>query len=470
MSDKFFNLLAELGHEPFSRSALDRVAAKAGPSRSGSAAGSGAVPAPSARPETPSETAGRFPQTAEAIFEAAGLAAAEEDPYIVEEEPAVEEWLKEERTAREQESAGDFYQLDDLEESSVEEPAGAARESEAFAFFISAGGFRRELSTGRMLDWVGESEQVRSEDAVAPEEAEMRREEDEEEDQEEEGESLADAVAERRLRDISAASEAQGNWCIRPTKRGRSSDLSAEELGALRAEEHLAHAGGVPWDERGPAVDLSPPTHWRGQALRTGVNGGKVRYANRGGRFREWYAELYANARKGKNKGKGKEKGKSKDENKGKGKEKGKEKGKGKSRAPASGDEWHQTPQPIFAAPAPRPPSPTARGRPAETTRREGSRPLGPQSSGPARAPPLPTVAHPPPRPESDAAPRRSGPIGTIGKASSSAGRWSAPAPSAPSAPPDAAAGRLSRGPIGKAPARRAEGGAARRAELPHYL
>ena len=86
-------------------------------------------------------------------------------------------------------------------------------------------------------------------------------------------------------------------WAVRPTKRGRSTDLSEEELARLRAERELSDYHKVKWQHRGPpVVDESSPSCWRGQAYRVGVNGGQSRFANRGGKNREWYAEQ---ARKG---------------------------------------------------------------------------------------------------------------------------------------------------------------------------
>ena len=43
--------------------------------------------------------------------------------------------------------------------------------------------------------------------------------------------------------------------------------------------------------EEGPAGENKPP-RWRCQALRRGADGGKARYANRGGKNKEYYAQL----------------------------------------------------------------------------------------------------------------------------------------------------------------------------------
>ena len=85
-------------------------------------------------------------------------------------------------------------------------------------------------------------------------------------------------------------------WSVRPNKRGRSSNLSEEELAGLRHEEALAQQANLSWAERGPDGP-GRPEHWRGQKLRQGKEGGSVRHSNRGGTKREMYAEL---ARKGK--------------------------------------------------------------------------------------------------------------------------------------------------------------------------
>jgi hypothetical protein len=111
-------------------------------------------------------------------------------------------------------------------------------------------------------------------------------------------------------------------WSVRPNKRGRSSNLSREELAGLRHEEALAEQANLSWEERGPTGE-GRPEHWRGQKLRQGKEGGSVRYSNRGGTKRELYAEL---ARKGKLKptkggtGKGNSKPNSKSTKSGKGK------------------------------------------------------------------------------------------------------------------------------------------------------
>ena len=111
-------------------------------------------------------------------------------------------------------------------------------------------------------------------------------------------------------------------WSVQPNKRGRSSNLSEEELAGLRHEEALAQQANLSWQERGPSGE-ERPEHWRGQKLRQGTEGGKVRYSNRGGTKRDLYAQL---AREGKlkptkaGKGKGNSKPNSKSTKSGKGK------------------------------------------------------------------------------------------------------------------------------------------------------
>ena len=101
---------------------------------------------------------------------------------------------------------------------------------------------------------------------------------------------------------------------VAPGTRGRSSNLSQQELARLRYEQVMARAADIPWWERGPGrvgSDRDAP-HWRGQPWREGRNGGVQRYAKRGGRWREHYAAQARmglvggeNGTKGKNFGKG---------------------------------------------------------------------------------------------------------------------------------------------------------------------
>ena len=80
---------------------------------------------------------------------------------------------------------------------------------------------------------------------------------------------------------------------VAPGTFGRSSHLSKLELARLRYEQVMSQAADVPWCERGPRRTQShrDAPHWRGQPWREGLNGGKSRYAKRGGRYKEHYAE-----------------------------------------------------------------------------------------------------------------------------------------------------------------------------------
>ena len=144
---------------------------------------------------------------------------------------------------------------------------------------------------------------------------------------------------------------------VAPGTFGRSSHLSKLELARLRYEQVMSQDAEVPWCERGPRRKQShrDAPHWRGQPWREGLNGGKSRYAKRGGRFKEHYA---AKARlglvggalgtKGNNYGKDTVEGKgSKAGSAGKGKcgrasssGKGEDCSEGSSRLDASWDRW----------------------------------------------------------------------------------------------------------------------------------
>ena len=122
--------------------------------------------------------------------------------------------------------------------------------------------------------------------------------------------------------DAASSSAGRPSWAIAPSTRGGSGNLSTEELQILRGEEQQARDCEVPWQERGPPeVDGHRPAHWRGQVLREGRDGGLQRYANRGGRWREHYAEPFRSGTLGISKGKDKSKGQSKGKRKGKGNE-----------------------------------------------------------------------------------------------------------------------------------------------------
>ena len=122
-------------------------------------------------------------------------------------------------------------------------------------------------------------------------------------------------------------------WAV-PSKRGkRAADLSPEELGALRMERELADKAGLTWQERGPpGPNQGGPDVWRGQKWRKESG----RFANRGGKYRELYAQL---ARSGALTAKGKGKGKN-DKQKSKGGMESKGMGKSKGSSSASSSSW----------------------------------------------------------------------------------------------------------------------------------
>ncbi len=66
----------------------------------------------------------------------------------------------------------------------------------------------------------------------------------------------------------------------------------------MRHEQALAEYGKLKWQRRGPVSPAEGgPRNWRGQSWREGSGGGTPRWGNRGGRNKEYYAQL---AREGK--------------------------------------------------------------------------------------------------------------------------------------------------------------------------
>ena len=145
-----------------------------------------------------------------------------------------------------------------------------------------------------------------------------------------------------------------------PKTNGPPSHLSNQEVARLRYEQAMAQAR-LRYEQevarlRYEQSDTQAP-RWRGQRLRPGLNGGKSRYANRGGRWKEHYAHkarlgLVGGALgtkghsyyKGKVEGKG-SKAKAGSAGEGKGGRatssgKGKDCSEGSSRLDASGDRW----------------------------------------------------------------------------------------------------------------------------------
>jgi hypothetical protein len=68
----------------------------------------------------------------------------------------------------------------------------------------------------------------------------------------------------------------------------QSDKYTPEQMIELRAEAEAAHDLGVKWKDRGPPGGKKGDT-WRGQEFRESSQ----RYANRGGKCREWYSGMY---------------------------------------------------------------------------------------------------------------------------------------------------------------------------------
>jgi len=68
----------------------------------------------------------------------------------------------------------------------------------------------------------------------------------------------------------------------------QSNKYTPEQIIELRAEAEVAHDLGVKWQDRGPPGGKKGDT-WRGQEFRESTQ----RYANRGGKCKEWYTGMY---------------------------------------------------------------------------------------------------------------------------------------------------------------------------------
>ena len=115
-------------------------------------------------------------------------------------------------------------------------------------------------------------------------------------------------AAEHTIDDAQAAElqDGQHPWAPRPNKRGRATDLTAEELESVREEEALALRCQMGWRDRGPPPPSEGgPRFWRGQPFRVGLNGGQPRWAKRGGRNQEYYAKMAKKGLVGRGKGGG---------------------------------------------------------------------------------------------------------------------------------------------------------------------
>jgi hypothetical protein len=82
-------------------------------------------------------------------------------------------------------------------------------------------------------------------------------------------------------------------WSVKPAHWGRSHDLDWHEKRRLMHEQACAILYKTPWQERGPTpkAGAERPGFWRGQAYRAGTN----RWANRGGRNKDYYSWLAKN-------------------------------------------------------------------------------------------------------------------------------------------------------------------------------
>ena len=81
-------------------------------------------------------------------------------------------------------------------------------------------------------------------------------------------------------------------FVVRPNTVHKNEGLTADEVDRLRTEQAVAGLGGVPW-----SVRIQSANHrraWRGQPVRKGQQGGVIRAAKRGGRFKEFYKQLAA--------------------------------------------------------------------------------------------------------------------------------------------------------------------------------
>ena len=141
----------------------------------------------------------------------------------------------------------------------------------------------------------------------------------------EERKAAAQAEAEAALEAVETADE-EALACYAAVE-GRIRSMAKTQQSYKKVEAMTAGKFKVKWRHRGPGIlDQSQATVpvWRKQKYRSGSN----RYANRGGKWREYYAQrpwLWQDNKKGKGKGKVKGKGKSEGKSEGKLKEEAKE-------------------------------------------------------------------------------------------------------------------------------------------------
>ena len=75
---------------------------------------------------------------------------------------------------------------------------------------------------------------------------------------------------------------------MQPWEDLQSDKYTPEQMIELRAEAEAAHEAGVRWQDRGPPGGKKGDT-WRGQEFREFSQ----RYANRGGKCKDWYSGMY---------------------------------------------------------------------------------------------------------------------------------------------------------------------------------
>ena len=73
-------------------------------------------------------------------------------------------------------------------------------------------------------------------------------------------------------------------FVVRPNTTHKNEGLTADEVDRLRTEQAVAGLGGVPWSVRSQSANHRRA--WRGQLVRKGLQGGVIRAAKRGGRFK----------------------------------------------------------------------------------------------------------------------------------------------------------------------------------------
>jgi hypothetical protein len=75
---------------------------------------------------------------------------------------------------------------------------------------------------------------------------------------------------------------------VQPVDDLQSNKYTPEQILELRGEAEAAHEGGVRWQDRGPPGGKKGDI-WRGQEYRESSQ----RYANRGGKCKDWYSGMY---------------------------------------------------------------------------------------------------------------------------------------------------------------------------------